>query len=68
MPGFVFGSRWDFEPVFVFPQPLRLHKIDSMFFEVGLALRSIKLEIHTGIKTIPTWSRVSTKEGFDRLG
>ncbi|MDF0673870.1 MAG: hypothetical protein P0120_05950 [Nitrospira sp.] len=62
MPGFVFCSRWDFEPVLIFPQLLRLDKIDLMFLMVRLALRGIELEIHSGIESIPMESRSSIQE------
>ncbi len=39
-----------------------------MFIKVGLALRSIKLKIHSDIEIMPTWSPLSIKEGFDRPG
>jgi hypothetical protein len=45
---------------------LRLYKIDSMFFKVGLALRRIELEIHRGIEIIPTWIALSIKTELDR--
>jgi hypothetical protein len=49
--GLIDSSGWEFQQAEIVPKPLGFNEIDTVFFEIGMALGFVELK--HGIKSIP---------------